>query len=272
MRSFRDWPIGWKLPALMICAASATVAACCAALLVSESYRLAEESRAEADSTAEMIATHGEAAAVFEDAAAARSTLAALRLKPDVIHAAIYTRHGRALAEYRARGVGVEETIVARRPIVSGGERAGEATVERRKERMSERMAAYARACLPILAMAVAIAAAFSSVLRRLIALPIGNLAAAAGQISQDGNYSLRVAKSRNDEIGTLTDAFNAMLAQVEERDMALLDHRQHLEEQVQARTTDLLRLNHELRAAKARAEESAPERIEAEGLVAARA
>ena len=53
-----------------------------------------------------------------------------------------------------------------------------------------------------------------------------------------------------------LTDAFNQMLRQIEERDVQLAGHGERLEKQVAARTIELQRLNAELTVEKERAEE----------------
>jgi PAS domain S-box-containing protein len=57
----------------------------------------------------------------------------------------------------------------------------------------------------------------------RDITVPLQGLAGIARQIaSGTGNYSVRVNKRRDDELGVLIDAFNEMLKQIQERDEAL--------------------------------------------------
>ncbi|MGH9610591.1 MAG: ATP-binding protein, partial [Bryobacteraceae bacterium] len=55
--------------------------------------------------------------------------------------------------------------------------------------------------------------------------------------------------------LGLLVDSFNGMLQQIEQRDEELNRHRNHLQEEVGARTSELVALNAELIAAKERAE-----------------
>ncbi len=61
--------------------------------------------------------------------------------------------------------------------------------------------------------------------LQSLISRPILNLADAAKSVYQQKDYSVRVTKEGNDEIGTLYDEFNFMLEQIDirsrERDKA---------------------------------------------------
>jgi len=94
--------------------------------------------------------------------------------------------------------------------------------------------------------MAVAMIAALLTALllarrvRRGIADPIGKLINTAQKVAASQNYTLRIAHARTDELGTLIDSFNNMLAQVEGRGAALTHHRDELERQVSVRTEQL--------------------------------
>jgi len=76
--------------------------------------------------------------------------------------------------------------------------------------------------------------------LKRSIAEPVAGLIQAAQKVSASQNYGLRVPHQRRDELGTLIDSFNTMLAQIEDRGAALLHHRDELERQVGVRTGQL--------------------------------
>ena len=75
---------------------------------------------------------------------------------------------------------------------------------------------------------------------QRLISGPIQRLVAAAQEISSSGSYTVRVARQSNDETGVLIDEFNAMLSRIQSRDQELVEHRTHLEEEVERRTREL--------------------------------
>lgn len=63
-------------------------------------------------------------------------------------------------------------------------------------------------------------------------------------------DYSLRVTlgtERQDEELRSLIDSFNHMLSKVEESDNQLVRHREQLEEQVSARTTELVNLNRDL-------------------------
>jgi PAS domain S-box-containing protein len=57
----------------------------------------------------------------------------------------------------------------------------------------------------------------------------------------------VQVPKQSEDELGSLIDGFNEMLAQIQKRDVALEQHREELEQEVARRTAELSQSNREL-------------------------
>ncbi|HWY72463.1 MAG TPA: response regulator [Burkholderiaceae bacterium] len=74
----------------------------------------------------------------------------------------------------------------------------------------------------------------------RGITEPLLTLAAMAEEVSTRRNYSLRAPAGNRDEVGVLIDGFNNMLSEIQARDAALQRHREHLEQEVDARTSEL--------------------------------
>ena len=72
------------------------------------------------------------------------------------------------------------------------------------------------------------------------------------------GQFEEEAPVARPDEIGDLTASFNYMVTEIRDRDAELTSHRQHLENQVAARTSELTEKNSALVVAKERAEEAA--------------
>jgi two-component system chemotaxis sensor kinase CheA len=73
-------------------------------------------------------------------------------------------------------------------------------------------------------------------------------LSLAAEAVHKNNDFGIRAEKTSSDELGLLTDAFNGMLAGIQERDSELLTHRQNLEALVEARTLQLSQRNEEMR------------------------
>jgi signal transduction histidine kinase/PAS domain-containing protein len=77
--------------------------------------------------------------------------------------------------------------------------------------------------------------------LRRHVSAPILELAETTKRISQDHDYALRLRRTQGGEIGALTDAFNDMLGQLQERDVMLVHHQEHLEDLVLERSKQVI-------------------------------
>ena len=75
--------------------------------------------------------------------------------------------------------------------------------------------------------------------------------------ISNSEDYSIRFSPSRSEEVRNLMDSMNDMLDQIQTRDAQLLEHQEHLEEQVAQRSEQLLRVNTQLKMAKDAAEKA---------------
>ena len=87
-----------------------------------------------------------------------------------------------------------------------------------------------------------------SSRLHRFISLPVLSLARAAKAVSDRKDYSIRAVKHSQDELGSLADAFNEMLAQIEARDSELRQRTGELLKANRAKDEFLATLSHELR------------------------
>ena len=92
------------------------------------------------------------------------------------------------------------------------------------------------------LAMGVSLCVAIviSSRLQQFITMPIMRLAGAATLVSLHNDYSLRVPKTSDDELGSLCDCFNDMLEQIQFTENQLQRANDQLEERVAMRTAQL--------------------------------
>jgi two-component system sensor histidine kinase/response regulator len=86
--------------------------------------------------------------------------------------------------------------------------------------------------------------------LQEQISGPIVNLAQTMQRVSSEEDYSLRVERNSQDEVGSLIDGFNQMLGQIRHRDSRLEKYRQFLEQQVEERTINLGNANRDLKLA----------------------
>jgi light-regulated signal transduction histidine kinase (bacteriophytochrome) len=103
---------------------------------------------------------------------------------------------------------------------------------------------------------AIAIILLLANWLQRQISRPILQLADTARAVSEKRDYNVRAVPGGVDELGTLTQAFNHMLNQIQEREAALRasqselqELNRELEERVLLRTSELAATNKELEA-----------------------
>lgn len=87
-----------------------------------------------------------------------------------------------------------------------------------------------------------------ASFLHRIISSPVKRLADAAQTVRSEHDYTVRVEKTTADELGALTEGFNAMLADIESRDAELEEHRLNLAAKVEERTAELSHRNAAMR------------------------
>ena len=212
-----------------------TLAAVVFALVAIVAYDLRAYRRswtADMATQAELVGRMTAPALAFDDAAAAGENLALLGLRPRVRSAAIYTARGALFARYAradqagyafprlpgADGVYVAggELAVIRR-IVSHGEIVG-TIVLRADDEMAARLGDYAGIGFVVMLLAMGVALAMAARLQRVVSTPVLDIAAVARDVVTQGDYSRRARKHGDDEVGSLVEAFNAMLAEIERR------------------------------------------------------
>lgn len=88
----------------------------------------------------------------------------------------------------------------------------------------------------------------FSRLLFRGVSQPILQLAAKMETVRTDKNYSVRITKSSEDEIGLLVEGFNTMLDDIQQRDAQLVAAKQIAEEANKAKSNFLATMSHEIR------------------------
>lgn len=99
-----------------------------------------------------------------------------------------------------------------------------------------------------ILLAATLIAWLLASRLQRVIAAPVEALAAQMQTVTETRDYSVRVAPGGTDEIGTLMNGFNAMLEQIQTRDLQLSIAKDAAEQANKAKSLFLATMSHEIR------------------------
>jgi len=263
MRPLRDVPIRRKLAVIAIAISTCALLVISAVFLATTYIVVRASVRSDLIAQAAIVADNSTAALAFADAAAATETLQALRAKRSIDLACVYGREGALFAESR-RGEGQPacppqapsseldeitfDQVREARAIMLGPRRIGTFYLVGNLDEVWRRMAIQSTATFIGILLASLAAFFVTRRLQDVIARPVSNLAATAGEISKRGDYSLRAEKEGADEVGTLVDAFNEMVGQVQRRESersALLRREQ---EANRLKDEFLAALSHELR------------------------
>ncbi|MFQ5780008.1 MAG: EAL domain-containing protein [Nitrospiria bacterium] len=253
MRRFQDIPIKRKLILISMFTSTTALLLASLAFLAYEQITFRREMVHELSILAEIIGDNSTVPLSSNDQESAEQTLAALSTQSHIVSACIYTVAGGLFANYlhgeskedcplkpEENGHSFEKNSLGLfQQIVLDGERIGTIYLQSDLQEVYDRLIRYVVIGAALLASSLA-ALLLSSKLQQVISGPITHLAETAGLVSTEKNYAIRAVKRSRDELGLLTDRFNEMLAQIQERDAALQNARNELEERVEGRTKTL--------------------------------
>ncbi|HLH52524.1 MAG TPA: ATP-binding protein [Verrucomicrobiae bacterium] len=183
-----------------------------------------------------VIADNSAAPLAFSNPVDAEEVLSALKADPHVRQAVLYDRSGHLFATF-PRGLDTNNIppvpehlgqefgnlrLRLTAPVVQKGAILGTLLIESDLGGILARLRLYAAGALLILASALFMAFFFSRVLQQRVSGPILALAETARNVSERGDYSVRAEKLAGGEPGVLTEAFNRMLDEIQQRQEAL--------------------------------------------------
>jgi two-component system, sensor histidine kinase len=278
MRLLRKFSLKQKLQAVIMLTVAAALLLACGALLACDIAALRSSIQTETQTLARMIGENSTAALTFNDPRAASELLEGLRAQPGILAACIYGKDGRIFASYGRQGVWppfgpskagdirsgfVDGRLRLLHPVVLDSQLLGYIYLESELSALRERMARAIAIIVGVLALSLLFAFFLAARLQNLISGPVLHLAQIAKAVTYLKNYGIRAVKQTDDELGMLIDHFNEMLAEIQRRDYDLQQHRDSLEDQVGARTSELRTMNAQLTDAKNRAEEASQAKSE---------
>jgi PAS domain S-box-containing protein len=197
---------------------------------------------------ASILAVSVTPAMAFNDHETAVRNLAALKARPRVTAAALYLSDGRLYASFVREGAiplpprpppeGITmsgERVEYAQRIERGGEVLGILYLRARYDILG-RVETYIGIFSLVTLLSVAIAFLLSRRLQSGITEPLDAMAVIARRIVEQRDYSMRVTKKSDDEIGVVVDAFNNMIEEVGTRSRALEHSNQALTDEVEVR------------------------------------
>lgn len=236
MSSFRDLSIRSKLMTGFMLTSLAALLLTLGALAAYDRVAFRDEVLRDVDTLAGIIGENASSSVALNDRQTAQATLAALRAQTQITGAAIYDGKGALFATYTRATRGDnpgpaprdgnwidDQHIGVARPVFFIGARVGTVTVRSDLSELVVRRKRTLQIAGGIYVGAAFLALVLASLFQRAITRPIHRLLSAEKRVSREKDYTLRVEKEANDEIGLLIDGFNEMLAEIRSRDAEIL-------------------------------------------------
>lgn len=259
MLKTQDASISRKLTWMNMLVSSAALLLACTAFIAYDMVTFRETMVRNLSTQAQIIGSNTASALLFNDPQSAENTLSALKAAHNILSAGIYTPDGRLFASYSRDAAGQisalpsipsgqteihwlkDKEIVLVRSMVFEGKPTGTVYIRSNVEELNRRLMRYAGIAAIVLSACLMAALLVSAIFRKAVADPIVRLAEVARVVSRDKNYSVRATPTRSPgELAILIDAFNDMLAQIQQNERALRKAHDGLEQRVQERTAEL--------------------------------
>lgn len=210
-----------------------------------DSNYLREQSQEQLAAESEVIRRVCEPVIIDRDPDKAQDIAEAISLDRHMVTVAIYTADGQLLASQgeldsklqlpkevnpgKAISASTGRFTTIFQPIVGEGAVLGWVYLKRDFSEITDRRNRYIGILAGILGISLLLTLATSTWLQTGFVKPVRDLVNTANRVSLEKDYSLRVTKMTEDELGQLTDAFNLMLEKVQRRDLDLQDSERRL-------------------------------------------
>ena len=255
MFPLRNLPIRRKLTLVIMLTCTAVLIVAFVALLIFQAFSTRSLYARDLSMLGKILAHNSAASVAFNDGEGGELILSGLADRKDIESACLTLLNGEHIAIYNpARKHNPEnevgftsghlfigsEVLVAS-PVVHDGRILG--TLYLRADFLPSvlgLMRLYGILLGGVLVVSLLLVLVLASRSQRLFTSPILHLADVLQHVAEQGDYTLRANRSTSDEIGDLTEAFNGMLSQIQQRDNALLAARDDLEKRVAERTSEL--------------------------------
>lgn len=251
-----------KLIAMMMLTSSAAMLLMALAIAVNEAVTERDTLEKELATLAQVLGPRSNAALTFNDSRTASELLRGLRVKDNIVYAAIFQSDGTLFAEFKPSQQYLERltanrsglhrallwfsskkfsgTIRVSEDIMLESERIGEILIISNLDTFYTNLANYLGWVAVIGVVCVGVSLVVATRLHHLISNPVLDLHQVTNTISEKNDYALRIKANREDELGMLINSFNHMLEQIQIRDQELARYSIQLETEVAERTHEL--------------------------------
>ncbi len=247
----RELPIRQKLVLMMMVTTVSVLLLASIGYIALDYFRTRQLLQRDLAAQADLILKSSTAALQFLDPPTAQEVLRTLAPNEHIRRACLYDGGGRLFAEFTpaqapipcpaSPGATGSLFEADRLTIVSSltddkGRRIGTLDVLSDLDVLQARLNAQLTIIVLVLVLTSAIGFLIASRVHRIVSVPITALAEKATEVSARGDYSLRAARTTDDELGVLVDAFNRMLERIQLREQELSAANQGLRSEIAER------------------------------------
>jgi len=221
--------------------------------------------RDELNIIAQVIGHQSLASLEFLDQQEATRNLSSLNIREEILAACLYDENESLFATYHNKKIDLsalgqqcpEKSILVNSvnshrittfyEIKRDNQKIGSIIIQGSVSHILSIMLVFGAAIAILFVFAMLLAYILSSHFQAIISTPILHLATVTKQLTKDSDYSIRASRYGNDELGTLVDAFNTMITNIQTRDIQLNNINEKLEVIVNERTKELQVTNNNL-------------------------
>lgn len=237
MRIFQNISIKHKLTLIIMLISGIALLIAISVIIVYDQRTFKRNMVRDQNILSEIIADNCTAALTFNNEDDATETLAALKAEKHIVSAAVYNQDNRVFAMYFRPGIGSSDSLFPPkkegswfeknhlnvfRPVILDGDVIGTVYIKSDLREIYSRLKWYLKTIFIVLFMSFLAVYLITSRLQRIVSVPILHLAKVARIVYHKNDYSVRAEKYGKDELGFLTERFNQMLQQIQERDVAM--------------------------------------------------
>lgn len=225
-----------KLLRIILFICSVVLVLMCSAYILIEYFSFRNTLENNISTLSLVIASNSTAALAFNSPRDAEEILRGLKADKNVVAACLYDETGKLFAKYPAStpSTALPNEVGKTGFSFKGKYLEGFRTVRQKDIQLGTlyirsdvrvlytELEQYALVAVLLILASLFIVYLLSSYLQKIISQPILALEATANAVSKNHSYSIRAAKISDDELGSLTDAFNQMLFQIEEQNIEI--------------------------------------------------
>jgi len=193
---------------------------------------------------ADILSKAGASALAFDDQAFAATLLNGLEADSHIIGACIFAADGAVFARFSRDRADYQFPPVSDatmhqfgkgyldifHPIIFANEQVGTIFIRTDLHEISDRFKQYLLIAVCIFMISIIAAMLLSVKFQQFLTRPVDELGRTAKLVTVNKDYSVRAVKYSEDALGILTDAFNEMMTEIQERDAVLQNAHEELQ------------------------------------------